>query len=128
MIDTILNLLFRCPHRRLTRPVTPVSKDGKPHGDTYVVCLDCGKQFSYDLREMRIGKALPTSPEIGVLPPGMPSPRTSKLKVAAVASALPLGIALGSLLTSRRQRKGELPERKTDEPDKADDERHGPAG
>lgn len=28
MIDTVLNLLFRCSHRRLTRPVTPVSKAG----------------------------------------------------------------------------------------------------
>jgi hypothetical protein len=126
MIDSVLNMLFRCPHRRLTRPVTPVSRDGKPHGDTYVVCLDCGKQFSYDLTEMRVGKALPTSAETGVLSPAMPAPRTSKLKVATVASVLPLGIALGSLLTSRWQRKRELPERKTDEPGKADAERHEP--
>lgn len=110
MIDSLLNLLFRCPHRRLTSPVTPVSKAGKPHGDTYVVCLDCGKQFSYDLKEMRIGKALPTSPDKGVLPPGMPGPRGSKMKLAAIASALPVGIALGSLLTSRRQRKREKSE------------------
>jgi hypothetical protein len=104
MIDSVLNLLFRCPHKRLTRPVTPVSKDGKPHNDTYVVCLDCGKQFNYDLTEMRIGKPLPTS-DVGVLPPGMPGPRTSKLKVAVIASVLPLGMALGSMLTSKRQRK-----------------------
>ena len=120
MIDSVLNLLFRCSHKRLTRPVTPVSKDGKPHGDTYVVCLDCGKQFSYDLTRMRIGKGLPTSTETGVLPPGMPAPRTSKFKIAAVASVLPLGIALGSSLTSRRQRKRELSEGKTDEPAKGD--------
>jgi hypothetical protein len=33
MIDSILNLLFRCPHTRLTRPVTPINKDGldAPH-------------------------------------------------------------------------------------------------
>jgi hypothetical protein len=116
MIDSLLNLLFRCPHRRLTRPVTPVSTDGKPHGDTYVVCLDCGKQFSYDLKEMRVGKALPTALGTGVLPPGMPGPRASKVKVAAMASVLPLGIALGSLLTSRRRRKRESPEQKKDEP------------
>jgi hypothetical protein len=115
MIDSIMNLLFRCSHMRLTRPVTPVSKDGKPHGDTYVVCLDCGKQFSYDLKEMRIGKPLATSDDIGVLPSGMPRPHTSKLKVAAIASVLPLGFALGSLLTSRRQRKSELPAEKTEE-------------
>src|SRR5271166_5762186 len=101
MIDTIVNLMFRCPHRRLTSPVTPVSRDGKPRGDTYVVCLDCGKQFSYDLKVMRIGKALP---------PGMPGPRTSKLKLAAMASFLPLGIAIGSLLTSRRRKKRDADE------------------
>ena len=28
MIDTVLNLLFRCSHRRLTRPMTPVTKSG----------------------------------------------------------------------------------------------------
>src|ERR1039457_3000054 len=28
MIDSVLNLLFRCPHKRRTRPVTPISMDG----------------------------------------------------------------------------------------------------
>ena len=104
MIDSFLNLVFRCAHRRLTRPVTPVSKDGKSHGDTYVVCLDCGKQFSYDIREMRIGKPLPTSADTGVLAPGMAGRRTSKTRAAAIASVLPIGIIIGSLLSSRRQR------------------------
>jgi DNA-directed RNA polymerase subunit RPC12/RpoP len=58
VIDTVLNLLFRCSHRRLTRPVTPVVKAGHPGGQTYVVCLDCGKHFSYDVKEMRIGKQI----------------------------------------------------------------------
>jgi hypothetical protein len=119
MIDSLLNLLFRCSHRRLTSPVTPVSREGKLHGDTYVVCLDCGKQFSYDWKEMRIGKALPTIPGTGVLPVGLPDPRPSKVKVAAVASVLPLGIALGSVLASRRQHKRET-ETNVDESPKAD--------
>jgi hypothetical protein len=104
MIDSVVNLLFRCRHKRLTRPVSPVSKDAKSHGDAYVVCLDCGKQFSYDVKEMRIGKALPNSAAMGVLPPGMPGPRRSKFSVALMASVLPVGIALGSLLTSKRRR------------------------
>ena len=110
MIDSILNLLFRCPHRRLTRPVTPVSKHGEPHGDTYVVCLDCGKQFGYDLKEMRVGKPLPSSSETGVLPEGMPGRHRSKSKIALAASALPLGIVIGSWLTSRRKHNGEKEE------------------
>lgn len=104
MIDTMMNLLFRCPHKRLTRPVTPVIKDGSPHGDTYVVCLDCGKQFSYDLKEMRVGKPLPMTEATGVLPPDLPRRHRSKVKLAVMASFLPLGIAIGSVMTSRRKR------------------------
>jgi len=82
MIDTLTNLLFRCPHRRLTRPVSPVSKAGVPHSDAYVVCLDCGKQFAYDVHEMKIGKPIDHSKERGVIAPDMPKPRKSKLKIA----------------------------------------------
>lgn len=62
----VLNLLFRCPHKRLTRPVTPVNKDGKP---------------------------LPSSADSDVLPPGMPGPRKSKIKLA-LGIAVPLGIVM----------------------------------
>jgi hypothetical protein len=58
MIDTVLNLLFRCPHRRLTRPVTPANKAGVPSGETYVVCLDCGKQFGTTLVKCGSGTPL----------------------------------------------------------------------
>ncbi len=58
MIDSVLNLLFRCSHRRLSRPVTPVVKAGMPQEQTYVVCLDCGHHFAYDVREMRMGKRI----------------------------------------------------------------------
>jgi hypothetical protein len=105
MIDTILNLLFRCPHRRLTRPVTPVSKGGVPQGDTYVVCLDCGKQFAYDLKEMRIGKALSPASGAGVLPPNAPMPRKKKLRYAFWAS-VPVAFLLGSLLKSDKPEAG----------------------
>jgi hypothetical protein len=67
VIDSVLNLLFRCAHRRLTRPLTPVSKKGAPQGGSYVVCLDCGKRFDYDLKEMRIGKLSAPSPEACVV-------------------------------------------------------------
>jgi len=109
MIDSVLNLLFRCPHKHLTRPVTPITRDGKPHGDTYVVCLACGKQFLYDLQEMRIGKPLPSSADFGVLPPGMPGPRKSKIKLA-LGIGVPLGIVIGSVLSSRRKYASKQPE------------------
>ncbi len=101
MIDTVLNLLFRCSHRRLTRPVTPVSKAGQPHGETYIVCLDCGKQFSYDMKEMRIGKPIDHSHDTGVVPPDLPKPRSSKWKYVALA-AVPLAAVLGASIKSRK--------------------------
>jgi len=57
--DRILNLLFGCRHRRITRPITPVHKPRVEPGNTYVACLECGKQFHYDLKNMRIGTAVP---------------------------------------------------------------------
>lgn len=96
MIDTVLNLLFRCPHRRLTRPVAPISKRGQPHSSSYVVCLDCGKQFEYDVKEMRIGKAIDRSHEDGVVPPDLPKPRASKSNtiLAALSAAMMIGAAV----------------------------------
>jgi DNA-directed RNA polymerase subunit RPC12/RpoP len=61
MIDSLMNLLFRCSHRRLTRPVTPVHKPGTPRMEAYVVCLDCGKHFTYDVIQMRMGKEVKRS-------------------------------------------------------------------
>jgi hypothetical protein len=107
MIDTVLNLLFRCPHRRLTRPVTPPAKGGLPHGSAYVVCLDCGKHFAYDTKEMRIGKAIESSPDGGVLHPEVVrTPNHKKIGFALLAS-LPLVMLIGSALKPKRQKADE---------------------
>ena len=63
MIDSLFNLIFRCRHRRLTRPVTSINAAGAPQGDPYVVCLDCGAQFEYDAKEMRMGRAIRKRPD-----------------------------------------------------------------
>ncbi len=39
-VQTVLERLFGCWHRNVSRPFT-IS------GRTYEVCLDCGKQFAY---------------------------------------------------------------------------------
>jgi hypothetical protein len=104
MIDSVLNLLFRCSHKRMTRPITPVSKAGVPHGDTYVVCLDCGKQFHYDLQKMRVDKAVKNVETTGVLPANMPQPRKSRIKLAMLASAVPVAWLLGSAMKSSKDR------------------------
>lgn len=60
MLTTLMNALLGCTHRRTTFPITPARKagftptPGQRHG-TYVVCLDCGKEFGYNWAEMRIG-------------------------------------------------------------------------
>jgi hypothetical protein len=102
MIDTVLNLLFRCPHRRLTRPVAPITKAGQRHSQSYVVCLDCGKQFEYDLNEMRIGKAIDHSHDVGVVPPNMPKARKTKITYALLA-AVPAAVVLGAVLKGRQK-------------------------
>jgi DNA-directed RNA polymerase subunit RPC12/RpoP len=88
VIDTLLNLLFRCSHRRLTRPLTAAGRKGEPHGRAYVVCLDCGKQFDYDLKAMRMGKAIPPAGE---------RPHGSKVKYGIIAG-MPLVVAIGAWL------------------------------
>ena len=103
MIDTVLNLLFRCSHRRLTRPVTPVSKTGVPQGSAYVVCLDCGKQFAYDTREMRIGKPLSDSHNGGVLHPEVVRPQAGRKLGFALLASLPLLVTIGSALKPKKQ-------------------------
>jgi len=55
-IGRVVDLLFGCHHKRLSRPVTPPAKKDGPRGETYVVCLDCGKHLSYDMKIMRVGK------------------------------------------------------------------------
>jgi hypothetical protein len=63
MIQSILNTLFGCAHQRTTFPLTPLRKNGgfpvpTHRNGAYVVCLDCGKEFSYDWKEMRVGDAV----------------------------------------------------------------------
>ena len=59
MLQRILNTLFSCSHPRTTFPLTPGRKKAAPsaaRNGTYVVCLDCGKEFAYDWEGMRIGR------------------------------------------------------------------------
>jgi hypothetical protein len=61
MLQSLMNTLFGCSHRRITFPLTPVRKNGGfpapgvKHG-MYVTCLDCGKELAYNWEEMRVGK------------------------------------------------------------------------
>lgn len=54
----LTDLLFGCWHRNLSFPISV--KRGLPRSPvvsrtgTYVVCLDCGKEFAYDWQDMRV--------------------------------------------------------------------------
>ena len=63
MFSGLMDLLFGCTHRNYTFPMT--AKQGKPRPEvarvtgTWVACLDCGKEFAYDWKEMKIVSATP---------------------------------------------------------------------
>jgi hypothetical protein len=49
IVKHFVNVLFECSHRRKSFPMTPPRRGGiAQRQGTYVVCLDCGKQFDYD--------------------------------------------------------------------------------
>ena len=63
-MSSFLSLFFGCGHNRTTFPLTPSRRGaiagssyaGQPkRHNTYVVCLDCGKEFDYNWKEMRVG-------------------------------------------------------------------------
>jgi len=75
MINALLSVFFGCSHRNTTFPLTTGGKFSARSSNaksdrTYVVCLDCGKEFQYDWNEMRIGAVVTTGRAIGLS--GMP--------------------------------------------------------
>lgn len=62
MLQSLVNSLFGCSHRRTTFPLTPLRKTGGFQAsnvtqyETYITCLDCGRELAYDWTEMRVGK------------------------------------------------------------------------
>jgi hypothetical protein len=56
---SLVDALFGCAHRHYTFPITAkkpgtLTSEGKHSTTTYIVCLDCGKEFPYDWQEMKI--------------------------------------------------------------------------
>jgi predicted transcriptional regulator len=63
MVERILQLLsVKCAHRRTSQPFTASTAassataqwESVTAASHYVVCLECGKKFTYDWSEMRI--------------------------------------------------------------------------
>jgi hypothetical protein len=63
MLARVLDGIFGCWHQRLSFPITVRggarrNKAAAATG-TYVVCLNCGKEFAYDWREMKVIEDVP---------------------------------------------------------------------
>lgn len=58
MWGKLLDAFFGCWHNNLSFPLTARSGSRRNAAasltGTYVVCLDCGREFAYDWREMKI--------------------------------------------------------------------------
>ena len=56
---SFINALFGCVHKRCTFPITQTghfhrSSEAASRAFTYIVCLDCGKEFRYDWQQMKV--------------------------------------------------------------------------
>ncbi len=58
MLAGVFDVLFGCTHKRYSFPITSKSGGRRTHAakatGTYVVCLDCGKEFAYDWDRMKV--------------------------------------------------------------------------
>jgi len=63
MILNFVDMLFGCWHSNYSFPIS--AKSGQRRSEaaratgTYVVCLDCGKEFSYDWKQMKVVNSAP---------------------------------------------------------------------
>jgi len=66
MIAGFLDVLFGCSHKRISFPRT--AKAGQRRSEaatvtgTYVVCLDCGREFPYDWAQMKVVSSSSSTP------------------------------------------------------------------
>lgn len=55
---SLVDMLFGCWHKNYSFPITnKAGRRSSPAASltgTYVVCLDCGKEFPYDWHEMKV--------------------------------------------------------------------------
>jgi hypothetical protein len=58
MFSRLMDAVFGCRHARYSFPVSVRRSTHRPQAaaltGTYVACLDCGKEFAYDWKEMRV--------------------------------------------------------------------------
>ena len=66
MFGKLFDAFFGCWHSNLSFPLTARSGARRSAAasltGTYVVCLECGKEFAYDWREMKVIENPPSEP------------------------------------------------------------------
>jgi len=64
---SLFDLVFGCSHKHCSFPITVRGKLRRSEAasvtGTYVVCLDCGKEFPYDWKEMKLVRSKPETSE-----------------------------------------------------------------
>jgi len=62
---SLFDLVFGCSHKHCSFPITVRGRLRRSEAaavtGTYVVCLDCGKEFPYDWQEMKLIRSKPDS-------------------------------------------------------------------
>ena len=78
---SLFDLVFGCSHRRCSFPITVKGKFRRSVAasvtGTYVVCLDCGREFPYDWTEMKMVRSN-LSRRVRRLPARSPSRRAGR--------------------------------------------------
>lgn len=68
MIFNFFDMLFGCWHKNYSFPITAKGNKRRSAAasvtGTYVVCLDCGKEFPYDWAGMKVVSSAPATPRV----------------------------------------------------------------
>ena len=78
---SLVDLFFGCWHKNYSFPITARGSRRSPAAavtGTYVVCLECGKEFPYDWQEMKVVDAARRESKVTA----MPEPVSSLAKTA----------------------------------------------
>jgi hypothetical protein len=67
MLQSIFGAIVGCSHQRVSFPQT--RRGASPA--TYVACLECGKEFAYDWKNMRVGREVDTPNAVGEPQPAL---------------------------------------------------------
>jgi hypothetical protein len=66
MFGRLIDLFFGCRHSRYSFPLTIRAgarrSTNSARVGTYVVCLDCGREFNYDWQQMKFARAEAAKP------------------------------------------------------------------